>query len=129
MSDEETKEAPEADVLRPGPDVEGEPYWCIMHEDRDGNVDGNVWSFGPRIMLFFDKDIATRLMTTFSKAGSTTYVLRGVTEAHLAKLQQVAEASELEVFVALKIHGRSIEAIPVEEHMAEAPPDLPPPPA
>ncbi len=112
--------------MRPGPDAPAEPYYAIMSEGQGGRTEGNIWSFGARLMLFFDRAIGERVMTSVSTDGAP-YVIRGVTEAHLAKLQHIVEDSQLELFVALRIRDGSIEAIPVHEHLAEAPPTLPPP--
>lgn len=116
------------DVLTPGPDVEGEPYWAIMHVDDDGNTDGNLWSFGKRIMLFFDREIADTLMNSVAaKDKDNKYARRGVTEAHLESIQAMVDGSDVELFVVLSLDGGTIEAIPLAEHLDEMPPPLPPP--
>lgn len=116
------------DVLTPGPDVEGEPYWAIMHVDDAGNTDGNFWSFGKRIMLFFDKDVADQLMASVAKKDTANkYGRRGLTAAHLESVQTMVDGTDVELFVVLSIDGGQIEAIPLAEHMDELPPPLPPP--
>lgn len=120
---------PTADaVLSPGPDAPAEPYFAIMHVDAQGVTDGNLWTFGKRIMLFPDGDLAQRVAGSLNKPdGDTQYGRRGVTEAHLEAIKGLVEGTEVEVFVVIGIDPKgTIEAVPLAEHQEMLPPPLPP---
>ncbi len=115
-------------ILSPGPDAPAEPYFAIMHVDAQGATDGNLWTFGKRIMLFHDGDLAQRVTDSLNKpGGEVQYGRRGVTEAHLEAIQKLVEGTEVELFVVIGIDAKgTIEAVPLAEHQEMLPPPLPP---
>ena len=75
------------DVFKPGPEVPAEPYWAIMQVEENGEVSGNVWTFGNRLMIFADDASADRLLGSLGKqTPEVKYGRRGVTEAHLEQV-------------------------------------------
>ncbi len=103
-----------------------------MQIDDSGEVSGNVWTFGNRLMLFADDASAERLMEGLGKQSpDTKYARRGVTEPHLKQVIELAEGAEVPIFVVVGITAKgTIEAIPFEEHqnaLKAGPPPTPPP--
>ena len=131
MSDEtvpaEGEEAPEAsetsvsrDFLHPGPDAAAEPYYGVMPIGDDGLGTGNIWTWGNRIMLFVDPAVADQTVTKLARSGSAVkYARRGVTEMHLKAVMSLVQDADIEIFVIIGMSEGQIEAIPLDEHLAE----------
>lgn len=113
----------EGDLFSPEEDAEAEPFWALMELGPDGTVTGSVWSFGGRLMLFQETEVADKVLGSISSE-EAPFVLRGVTHDHLQALKNLASTSQIPLFVVVGIaeDGR-LEAHAIAE--VETPP-LPP---
>lgn len=104
-------------ILVPGPDAPAEPFYAVMHVDDEGNTDGKVWSYGKRLMLMSNRDLADKIITMLGKQDKDNkYGARGVTKGHLEAIKGSIEGSEVEIFVIENIEGGAIEAVPIADH-------------
>ncbi len=124
-------EEEEPEALTPDSDAKAEPYHAIMLlDEKGGNTNGQLWTFGGRIMLFAKADDAEKILAAVESA-ENHWALRGVTAVHLDALRGISAHSDIPLFV---IEGFTpegkVEAIPLDLHEATvragAPPPLPP---
>jgi len=131
MDDDLVESAEEEDpaILTPGPDAEADPYHAVMVVE-DGETTGQIWTFGGRMMLFADEELAQKIKTAL-EGSDFDWQLRGVTADHLDALRRLSRSREIQLFVVVGFTDTGqVEAVPIEKDLPRRkgpkPPPLPP---